>query len=160
RAEPREGKDTGGLNDLGQTERGLVEAGAQRVTDRLDPQRADAPGDDRGRVLRPRVVDDEVLVAIDSMVRVEGDVPDQIGRIAGPPVHAVASSEPLLRRDVVIDLDVDLVVYRFVDSLREEIVDVREGVPGRGRRRVVLEKPQRDRVLHRGGNDVPRERVP
>ena len=156
----RKRNNAGGLNDLGEPQRRLIETRTERIPNRLYAGDSDTPGEDRGRAVRPRIIDHEVLGAGDAGVGVHGDVTNQIGWIAVTPVHAVPRGESLLLRDVVVDLRIDLVVCALIDSLGEEVVDARKRIACRRGRGVVRIEFPRDRVLPRKRNHVSRDRAP
>src|SRR5207247_2092895 len=100
----RERKNIRGLNELAEAQRGRVETDAERVPNRFCAQHTHTPGQDRCGAVRPRVVDDEILEAVDARVSVVRDVPREIGDSAPSPVHAIARGEALFFRDVMVNL--------------------------------------------------------
>ena len=84
-----ERKNSGGVNRGRQPERGGIETHAERVANSLCAQHAQSAGDDRGRVLGPRIVHHKILRAAEAGVPVMGNVSRQVGYAAPAPVHAV-----------------------------------------------------------------------
>src|SRR5439155_20727378 len=97
-------------------------------------------GDDCGRALAAREVEDEILgagarVAIRKIV---GQSPERRGN-GGVPVHAVPRREALPVAEVMIQLDVHLVRFALVDTLAEPVVDVRKRLAVGRRLRVIAQ---------------------
>ena len=78
-------------------------------------------------------------------------------------LEAVAGEEPVVRRQVVIDLDVELVVLPLLDRVDQVVVDRLPVAPGgSGGVRLGIELRQdvaRDRVDASARDDVARERL-
>src|SRR5262249_16788355 len=144
----REGRHTGRLEERADSQLFYrIKSDAQRVADRLGAQNRGAGGDDGGGAVGARVVENEILEAVDARVAVMRDVAGEVMYAVPSPIRAVPAADALLFRNVVVDFGIDLIGGRRRRALREPVVHASERVAGLIGGREVLIESLRDLAL-------------
>ena len=137
----------------GQSDRGWVEVGGDRIGVEGAPAEATRQFEDQRRRERARVADRDQVATVANLVSPnrQSAARERILQVVEPPL--VACREGVLGREALIELEHDLVpvviVLRHRDVVEADTVPVRRGV--------VVDQALRDRIDSRGGHHVVRE---